>query len=745
MKKTLQMLGILALFVLFGCCLFSAQNRNVQFEIDENNTLVLSLVADGSEEVLYPWVDEKSGITYYFLPSFIQNNRIYCDRIEKEEVAIDGEFLVKRQDFEWEPEIAYSIVYEGQENTVVFMKSANLPAIFLETESGSMAHINENKENEEAGNINLVKDTGSVEYQGNLKKISARGNSTFAEEKKAYTITLDKAHPLCGLESGKKWNLLAMYYEDNKIQSKLIFDMAAYLGMEYTPGCTWVDLYCNGSYQGLYLLTEAITVADGRVEIYDLDKENENTPSPSDISGGYLIEREIEERLEPAETYFITDIHNYIFTLKSPKNPTPEQTVYIKDYVQNIENALSQEDVAYKQYLDLDSFAKQFLIDKLVLNPDAMRMSTFYYKDRDSDILKAGPLWDYDRAMGISLPNYTLAIGDYPDSMKGWYSVLYADEEYYNKLVGYYQQLLPYLEDILVNKIDAYADMIGPSVAMDEILWPMDYIYHEHESYVKYLKYFLANRIAFLNETWDASGFEYEVPSIEQVHTVQFFGEDGGLLETCQIKDGACINSLPELDAETYKWRYGLNGTSYDSDYPVYEDMELYAERKFDSQEEYADYKLEMIKNESSLINYLELLADTNLSVCTFIPSDSEIYVQEDIIKALEKISTYKEPALLRSAAEAGTDYFLLVDNGWEDIWESVDDEELSELGTTFGTLSYITAADGKRQLYIQGTDVDYLPYGADGADVQFVVINRLTGEIADIAAFIMTERITME
>ena len=185
MKKTLQLFCVLILFILFGCFIFSRQNRTVQLRIDENNMPVLSLKADDSNELLYPWFNESDGLYYFFLPSFVDNNRIYFDLIKNKSVSIDGLPFDEWNVFEWEAETPYSIYCETQEYNVVFMKSANIPSLFLETESGDMEYLNADKANEETGNICLINPTKNVEYQGNLKRISGRGNSTFSTTKKA--------------------------------------------------------------------------------------------------------------------------------------------------------------------------------------------------------------------------------------------------------------------------------------------------------------------------------------------------------------------------------------------------------------------------------------------------------------------------------------------------------------------------------------------------------------------------------
>ena len=734
MKKTLQLACLSALFILFGYFIFSMQNRTVQLRTDENNMPVLSLKADDSTKQIQPWLDESSGLYYFFLPSFVSDNRIFCDNINTGDIFIDGLPLSKRSSFTWEAGVTYTLGCNDLTYEVVFMKSANLPTLFIDTQSGSMDYLNADKANEETGNICLVNQTKNVAYQGELKKISTRGNSTFSTSKKAYSITLKDSYALCGLEAGKKWNLLAMYYEYDKIHSKLVYEMADLLNMEYNPGCTWVDLYCNGKYQGLYLLTEAVTVGEGRVEIHDMEKK-----SNDNISGGYLIEREEIDRLEPTEACFTTDTCNYLFTLKSPKEPSTEELDYIKNYIQNIENLLLAGDERYKDYIDLDSFAKQFLIDKIVLEPDAMKMSSFYYKDLNSDLLKAGPLWDYDRAFGTALPDYTASIEAYPDSMNDWYMTLYQDEEFYNKMISYYKQLLPFFEDLLNNRIDAYARMLMPSVTMDTTLRPIITTqntmmsYAEYESYVKYLKYFLANRLNYLNELWDISYDTFSVPSsTEEYHTVTFVMDDGTVLETRQVKDADCIENMPELDPVTYSgWQFFKTPKLYTPAIPIYEDITFTAKLKFTNEEDYLTYKIEKIKNETSLQKYLSLITDDSFSVCVYINGTSSLLQDETVTAALKALSVYETPALPDSSSSGDYGYFLIVDNGWQSIWESTNGEPLNDLSTTFGWLDYGTNEEGNCYLHILDTETNYLAQ-AHESDITFLVIKRASRAIED-------------
>lgn len=736
MKKTVWLTAILMAGMVSILLLLGIEKRTAQFRIDENACPVISLNINASEEIVKPWFNKRDGLYYFFLPSCVLDNKIYSDYLEKE-VMLEGSLLSRWQVFEWEPNKVYHMSCQGQQYPIVFMKSANIPALFMETESGTLEHLKADKDVIETGKISVVKETGNMEFQGEAQKVSARGNTTFDDvEKKAYSFTLNKSYPLCGMDAGKKWNLLAMYFEYDKIHTKLLYDMVDVLGMEYSIDCTWVDLYCNGEYQGLYLLTEAVNVGNGRVDIHEMDEGNSE-----DINGGFLIERDILDRLEEDEIVFVTEQYEYPFVIKNPNPASEKQTEYIKSYIQNIENLIAEGDKQYKKYIDLESFAKQFLIDKVVLEPDAMKMSTFFYKDADSDLLKAGPLWDYDRAFGTVLSNYELSIGDYPDSMHGWYMELYEDEEFRNIMVECYRELLPFFDEMLDHGIEEYVTYVLDAIRMDQVKWPVEYyqndvtMYLEHDSYIKYLKFFLASRLNYLNDLWEIADWQFELPeSKDELHTVSFALEDGSVLETKEVADGEVVVGLPYLDTEKYHgWGIGKKGKIYDSYIPVYEDMVLEPRPIFHNLYEIAEYRLEALNSADNLNSYMDALDNDELSVCIYIEGGSSLAQREEVLGGIKKICKYKHPDWLDKDLEAGKKYFLLIDRGSGEILDAVNGE-LNNIATTFGNVNYGSITE-EMYLYIQENGINYLDSETAGA-MTFVVMNRYTGEIADVASF---------
>ena len=85
----------------------------------------------------------------------------------------------------------------------------------------------------------------------------------------------------------------------------------------------------------------------------------------------------------------------------------PVQASYIEQYCDSFENALYGPQYAdpltgYRKYVDLGSWVDYFLLNELSKNVDGYRISTYFFKQKDSDggLLHMGPVWDYDIAWG---------------------------------------------------------------------------------------------------------------------------------------------------------------------------------------------------------------------------------------------------------------------------------------------------------------------------------------------------------
>lgn len=316
---------------------------------------------------------------------------------------------------------------------VVVLQSENLPAMFIETQSGSLEAIHADKSHKEKGTISVL-ENGEVTVDSKLSSIKGRGNSTWALPKKPYNIKFEKKTNLFGMGKAKKWSLLASYYDPSFLRNTFIFDLADEIGLFYSSKSKHVDLYINGEYQGNYVVCESVEVGESRVNITDLEDLNEDANKdidveavnlagdrngskagsikyaeipndPEDISGGYLLEFDFLERYIPEVSGFVTKLGQPV-VLKSPEYASKAQVEYISALWQELEDAIYSENGTnalgkhYSDYIDIESFAKMYIIEEFSMDIDAGLSSCYFFKDAKSDKLVASPVWDFDLALG---------------------------------------------------------------------------------------------------------------------------------------------------------------------------------------------------------------------------------------------------------------------------------------------------------------------------------------------------------
>lgn len=366
------------------------------------------------------------------------------------------------------------------------------------------------KSNVAKGSMLMVTEKGEIIYDGALGQIKARGNSTFREyPKKAYQIKLETKTDLLGTgEKVKTWVLLANYGDATMQHDKLMKDLASSLGMPYTASCGWVNLYYDGEYRGVYLLSEKVSVGSAGVDITDMEEVYEKlnsdygddvevaegtnvygqkylyTPGltePEEITGGYLIERNLD---------FIDEVNGFYtsqgaaFNLKSPEWTGNAAMDYISSYYQEFEDAVFATDEngnytginpvtnkSFDEYVDLSSLVQVFLLQELALNPDGFESSFFFYKDAGG-IMYAGPIWDQDIVLGTGWTKYIPhTVVDYHYLEAGLIRIpafRKAVEEYFTLT------FMPVVEKWLgqAGTIEKNSALLASDAAMNYKLWP---------------------------------------------------------------------------------------------------------------------------------------------------------------------------------------------------------------------------------------------------------------------------------
>ena len=273
--------------------------------------------------------------------------------------------------------------HPGEGDSLHLCQLTNLPTVSIHTLNGEIPY---DKEHDISAQIAIISD-GEVRLLSEPGFIRERGNFSRTVPKKPYRIKFEsKQHVLDAPAKAKKWTLINNYGDKTLMRNLLAFELSRRMGMPYTPYGRAVDVLLNGEYKGCYQLCDHINVNKHRVNITEMTPEDN---SGSALTGGYFFE--IDAYADQEKWKFNSSRGNPV-TIKSPDDDaiTYEQFNYIRNHFNLMESN-------WRNYLDLDTFLRHFLVGELSGNTDTY-WSVFMYKQRDDKTVYTGPVWDFDLA-----------------------------------------------------------------------------------------------------------------------------------------------------------------------------------------------------------------------------------------------------------------------------------------------------------------------------------------------------------
>lgn len=569
-KNKILLLSLIAL-VLTVFFFWNLQPAEVPF--------VVSLQSGSQTERIKPWKDEQ-GEWYVFLPGYAQMENLRVKLNTDTDVLVNGIPLFDDMSCH---ELACGIPYDmeyavfGSKNKtqITFLRSSAVAAMFLDTASGDMGYVHEKKGNEENGAVRLYTEHGTVDCVTDSLTIKGRGNVTWtASEKKPYTITLEQGADLLRMGKAQKWILLANSYDYAHLRNKLVYDFAAEIGLPYSPQSRWVDLYLNGAYAGLYLLSEKNEVHPERVDI--------------DPDGSFLVSMDRKMRLKEQNIPYIQTNSQTTFRIHYPENPDERTMERIKERLQRVENAILSGDGMdpvsgkhFSQLADLDSWVRNYLIDEISGNLDGFEASKYFYFDASGNQkIYAGPVWDFDHSLGndtdpvwsVTNPNVQMLQRYAYDLQIGyvWVQALYERLWFREQMIAVFEkEMLSEIKELLDTKIGAYAEQIRSAVWMDSIRWSIEQE-GGYDQAVSQVSEYLEAHTAFLKSAW-VDGEQYCQLSFLRDGCNQFYCVPyGGRLEELPVAN--------KREKETFVgWYYADTGEPFDITKPVTEDIQLHA------------------------------------------------------------------------------------------------------------------------------------------------------------------------
>lgn len=354
-------------------------------------------------------------------------------------------------------------------------------------------------------------------------RIRIRGNTSRTFDKKNYALRLltedgeNNPLPLLGMDAHHEWALHGPYLDKTLMRNYMWYNIAGEI-MDYAPNVRFCEVFLDGEYMGVYVLTETITKGnDGARLNLEVDAKDQSF-------NGYLLRLDRPEKVEDkplakADTftsYTLRTRNQLEIIYPGEANLTPEISRGIQRDFSNFEKVLysydyDNEKYGYENLIDVDSFVDYFIINEVTCNYDAGWLSTYIYKDVDG--LFKMCIWDFNSACdnyqeSMMQPNH------FEMQSVLWYFMLMKDEDFTDRIVERYRELRKkeLSEDYLFQYIDDVTEYLGPAIDRNfekwgysfgddyDLLKPSSRNPHSYAEAVEDMKGFLKNRLAWMDE-----------------------------------------------------------------------------------------------------------------------------------------------------------------------------------------------------------------------------------------------------
>ncbi len=351
-----------------------------------------------------------------------------------------------------------------------------------------------------------------------------RGQSSKSFPQTPYKIELwDNANKdldatVLGMPADSDWALIPPYYDRTLIRNPFTYTLGHDMGLS-APRNAFAEVYLNyedhaisdADYQGIYWVSETIKNNKVRTNLKQLKEADTMLPA---ISGGYIFKFDQAAAEEPKLLCSGADpIPGFMFGGGRPGggggggaggmmtpagtcwidcevvDPDPlndAQKTWLTQYVQSFHDALHQTPIGdYSMYIDVPSFVDYLIINELTFNVDAYVRSAYYHKNRDGKLM-AGPLWDYNFALGgvgaqNAVPQMASDTGwrfSGARDVNNWYPILSKDPAFMAQVKTRYTELRQTLlsQAAIEERMNSLTAPLKNAVVRDFAKWPVSSI-----------------------------------------------------------------------------------------------------------------------------------------------------------------------------------------------------------------------------------------------------------------------------
>ena len=415
-----------------------------------------------------------------------------------------------------------------------------------------------------------------IDYEGYIA-LRYRGNSSFdMSDKKPYSFRpLDKPLEdggekrkvsLLGMGKDNNWGLLAPYADKSMMRDLLAFELER-PWMEYVPQGRFCELFLDGTYYGVYILTELVTKGKHRLNLDDPGLSGDS------LTGGYLMEVDRQQ-----DHYYTSKYHpvnnsgqaiSWLYIRFQYKHPDYEDLVYAqRKYIQGAidemeaafaSNKYKDPETGYAHYIDVTSFIDYQLATELGHNVDGYRLSGKFYKRRDSEDSRFHmALWDMNLAYGnsdyydgwrtdtwIYQSNNILSNAGDSQVIPFWWYKLNSDGAYTAKVKERWAayRTSNHRSDQIEALIDSMSDVLTSHGAVDRnsrawprwgrYVWPNKYVANSFSDEINHMKQWIGNRITWMDHKlgFDPADAPHILAEDRPRQSVGYYSLDGRRLD----------------------------------------------------------------------------------------------------------------------------------------------------------------------------------------------------------------------
>jgi len=486
------------------------------------------------------------------------------------------------------------------------LAESGLPGIFFYSTT-NLQELKEDQTLKASGSVSIFDADGNKLFH-DCMNLRGHGNVSWSRDKKSWTMKFDKETSILGMKAGTDYVALANAGDYSQLRNKITLDFAKDLGLAYTPNAEFALFFINDEFQGLYLITERVEVSSERVGVDRAKKSKKGNVIPFvdealDLRGfdilnnkqnvldtGILFREEgVRRRFEEMKCGFSMNDDSRYVEIQYPAVADRKLVETASEYMNSVQRAIEAEDGcvefadgtrhSYLELLDVDSYARKYLIEEISKNKDGNGNSSYYYINNLSTdpIVHAGPAWDYDIAYG-NLGNN--AMYTTPEGLIGYKPYLDKRPEFMELVKKYYaDEFRPYILEKALAHIDSLALQIEAAVELDNKLWlSADGTYPSLQEAADEIKDFLTGRIDFLDKVWLEEQTYYRVNYVygDNIVYTEWVSEGNPLPEYIPgrlVIYGDSDYVVRENNGTFVGWFEEDMETPYEPGVPVYDDM----------------------------------------------------------------------------------------------------------------------------------------------------------------------------